>query len=262
MKISVMWMTRGRSHELIYSLASFINNADDNKNIEYFFALDPDDVMTLEGLQKIQFMALAHDVTLQAIVMDKRYGYAELEQYQNAVGEVFTGECLFILNDDLLCLSKGWDTSLRNTIKEYTNEPRWIGMAPLNERNKSIVTFVGINRKWYEVTNRVSGTRAADGYLRIVGDKASISPLVFDVDLVHLQRGRQRIGYKTKNGEEKILPGLPDDGAGGYHTKNKIPPKYEFDSEIGKKRINEDVEKLKKWRLKNEKIFTDAGRTD
>ena len=28
-KISVMWMTRKRSHELIYSLSSFIHNADE-----------------------------------------------------------------------------------------------------------------------------------------------------------------------------------------------------------------------------------------
>ena len=35
MKISVMWMTRKRSHELVYSVSSFIHNADDNANIEY-----------------------------------------------------------------------------------------------------------------------------------------------------------------------------------------------------------------------------------
>jgi len=248
MKISVMWMTRGRSHELIYSFASFVNKADDNKNIEYFFALDPDDTQSFEGLNKVQSMAIVHDAEINALVMNERYGYAELEQYQNAVGQVFTGECLFILNDDLLCLSQGWDTSLRKTIEPYQNEPRWIGMAPLNERNKSIVTFVGINRTWYNVVGRVSGTRAADGYLRIVGDKAGIPPLVFDVDLVHLQRGRQKIGYTTSDGETKLFPGLPDDGAGGYHTENRIPPKYEFEKGIGKERIREDVQRLKNWR--------------
>lgn len=258
MKISIMWMTRKRSHELIYSFASFVNKADDNKNIEYFFVLDPDDTVTMEALQKVQFMAIAHEVVIQVIIMNKRYGYAELEQYQNAVGKVFTGECLFILNDDLLCLSQGWDTSLRNVLKNHINEPKWIGMAPINEQNKSIITFVGINRKWYEITGRVSGTRAADGYLKIVGNKSGISPIIFDIDLIHLQRGRQRIGYKTKSGEQKIVSGLPDDGAGGYHTKNKIPPKYEFDRGIGKDRIEQDVANLKKWRNANEKILADT----
>ena len=43
MKITVMWMTRKRSHELIYSLSSFIHKANDNKNVEYIIALDSDD---------------------------------------------------------------------------------------------------------------------------------------------------------------------------------------------------------------------------
>ena len=51
MKISVVYTTRKRPHELIYSLASFINNADDNKNVEYIFTLDPDDNETKEALE-------------------------------------------------------------------------------------------------------------------------------------------------------------------------------------------------------------------
>jgi len=43
MKISIMWMTRKRSHELIYSLSSFILNAKNNNQIEYIIVTDPDD---------------------------------------------------------------------------------------------------------------------------------------------------------------------------------------------------------------------------
>ena len=52
-----MWMTRKRSHELIYSLSSFIHKANDNKNVEYIIALDSDDDETLNGLEKIYLMS-------------------------------------------------------------------------------------------------------------------------------------------------------------------------------------------------------------
>ena len=45
-----MWMTRKRSHELIYSMCSFINKATNNQDIEYIVALDPDDNETIHGL--------------------------------------------------------------------------------------------------------------------------------------------------------------------------------------------------------------------
>ena len=34
-KVSVIWMTRKRQIELVFSLKSFIVNADDNTNVEY-----------------------------------------------------------------------------------------------------------------------------------------------------------------------------------------------------------------------------------
>ena len=254
MKISIMWMTRKRSHELIYSFASFVNNADDNKNIEYFFVLDPDDIETLEGLKKIYLMAIAHEAHIKVIIMDKRYGYAELEQYQNAVGKVFTGECLFISNDDLICIDKGWDTNLRESLKPFINTPKWIGIIPMNEVWKGNFPIVGINRTWYNITKRISGTRYTDGYIERIGEELKCSPIQPKLNLLHLQRGKKAMEYINKNGERKIIYGLSDDGAGGYSTKNKIPPKYVIEEGEGKRKFDEDINNLKKWRDQNEKI--------
>ena len=46
------------------------------------------------------------------------------------------------------------------------------------------MTFVGINRKWYEVTNRVSGNRATDGYIRDLGKALKLSPLEPKLDII------------------------------------------------------------------------------
>ena len=254
MKISVMWMTRKRSHELVYSLASFINNADDNENIEYIFTLDPDDKETEDALEKVYLMCYAQNANLICVVMDKRYGYAEIEQYQNKAGEIFTGECLFIFNDDLLCMDRGWDTKIRNALESTKNIPSWIGFSPMNEKWKGTPTFVGINRKWYEIVGRVSGTRATDGYLKIVGRDAGIDSIILNIKLLHLQRGKKMMTYYDSRGdEEKTIYGLLDDGVGGYSTAKQIVPKYVFEEGIGKQRIIEDVNKLKKWMEKNNK---------
>ena len=56
MKISIMWMTRKRSHELVYSMSSFILNANNNTDVEYIVVIDPDDDETESALQKISDM--------------------------------------------------------------------------------------------------------------------------------------------------------------------------------------------------------------
>ena len=252
MKISVLWMTRKRTDELIFSISSFIHRAKDNSNVEYIVALDPDDNESVRALENIVPMAYCYDVEIKYFTTDKRYGYAELEQYQNKAGELFNGESLFIMNDDLICVSDNWDEEFRKVLEPVTEKPVWIGVAPLNERWKGISTFVGINRKWYEITGRVSGTRATDGYLPIVGDEVGISPVQPDIKLLHLQRGKGQMEY-YEDGKKKVIYGLDsDEVAAGYSSKNPVPPKYAFHEGIGKQRIEEDVNKLLKWKEENE----------
>ena len=140
MKVSIMWMTRKRSYELIYSLSSFIMNANDNKDIEYIIVLDPDDNETVTALEKISGMCCIHDAEISYCVTDKRYGYEELEQYQNLAGQIFTGECLMIMNDDVVCMNKGWDDELRSTLRTSLDKPAWIGIAGANEELTATLT--------------------------------------------------------------------------------------------------------------------------
>ena len=123
MKISVMWVTRKRSHELIYSLSSFIHNADDNTNVEYIIVTDPDDKETTMALEKIVPMAYSHNAELIHVNADKRYGYAELEQYQNLAATKFTGECMLSFSDDNICVGRGWDTELRKELDKRKGDP-------------------------------------------------------------------------------------------------------------------------------------------
>ena len=72
--------------------------------------------------------------------------------------------------------------------------------------------------------------------------------------MIHLQRGKGEIQYEWNDKVYK-LHGLPDDGAGGYPTKNPKPPKYfhdpnEFNNTYtdfieGKKRFDKDFINLR-----------------
>ena len=61
MKISLMWPTRKRTSELVFSLSSFIQRAKDNSNIEYIVVIDPDDTETSEALER-QIENLKHEI--------------------------------------------------------------------------------------------------------------------------------------------------------------------------------------------------------
>ena len=257
MKISLMWPTRDRVPELIFSLSSFIQRAKDNSNIEYIVVVDPDDEETQIALERITPMVYCYGAEIICLMSDKRYGYAELEQYQNRAGEIFSGECLFICNDDLICLSNDWDEEFRKVLKPVIDKPSWIGLSPLNEKWKGSTTFVGINRKWYDVVGRVSGTRATDGYLPLVGEGTKIKPILPNIKLLHLQRGKGAMEYfdgdNWGEGNRKFVHGLSnDETAAGYSSKNPVPPKYEFHEGIGKERLDEDIRKLLEWRSINE----------
>ena len=258
MKISAMWMTRKRSHELIYSVCSFLHKASDNRNIEYIFITDPDDNETVEALEKIAPMAHAHHAEFTHIPAEERFGYGSLEKYQNKVAKNFTGECLISFADDNICIQHGWDSAIRDELIKRQGAPAWLAITPLNEFWKGFPTIVGINRAWYEKTNRFSGTRATDIYISDLGKAAGIEPMLPNVDTLHLQRGRTTMEYYKDGVQHQIfcLPGEED--FGGYHSKSAIKPSvYHKDHEgmdspehavtdytLGKKIFQEDLDNL------------------
>ena len=258
MKISAMWMTRKRSHELIYSVCSFLHKADDNNNIEYIFITDPDDTETVDALEKLVPMAHAHGAEFTHISAPERFGYGSLEKYQNAAAEQFSGECIISFADDNICLQQGWDTAIRTELIKRQGTPAWLSITPLNELWKGYPTIVGINRAWYEKTGRFSGTRATDIYISDLGTKANIQPMIPNIETLHLQRGRTTSEYQ-KNGTTRKIFCLPaEDDFGGIHAKKEIKPSvYHKDHKgmetkehqvtnynLGKKIFQEDLNNL------------------
>ncbi len=101
-KVSVIFPSRGRSSPLSESINSLLDNAEFPENVEILIAVDPD-----EGIDNSQFSAIFYTVP-------ERYGYNKLHDYYNYLAVRAQGKWLFIWNDDVLMLTKGWDEIIRN----------------------------------------------------------------------------------------------------------------------------------------------------
>ena len=151
MKISMYWISRSRSYDLLVSLLSYITNATDNKNIEYIVITDNDDNETINGLEKSSILLQSiYDIDLKILTID-RVGYQSIYKYHNIVAENFTGDCMCTVNDDMFCLTPNWDNIIRESIQPYQDQPVLIYKKGKNEHHKQWPTSHGINRKWYNI---------------------------------------------------------------------------------------------------------------
>jgi hypothetical protein len=130
--------------------------------------------------------------------------------YHNLAANIFTGDCLLERNDDHFCVTKGWDSKVRESIMPYKNEPIVIHQKGINE-NVWWATAPGINRKWYEVaTNNgeigVFADVGIDVWLLRYAEAAGRRVVEAGYDMMSMQRGEEhasKIGGRDNQ--------LPDD---------------------------------------------------
>lgn len=238
MKISMYWPTRKRSHALMVSLSSYIMNADNNSMIEYIVIIDDDDNETEEALKeaRIIFKSL-HNVDLQ-IYSVERLGYGKLHHYHNLAATVFTGDCLLERNDDHFCITRSWDTKVRESIMPYKNEPIVIHQKGVNE-NVWWATAPGINRKWYEVATNggqinVFADVGIDVWLLRYAEQSGRRVVNAGYDMISMQRGEE---HSSKVGGSKNQ--LPNDDVLMDRRKAQKSSEPEIRAQI--------IENLKNW---------------
>ena len=246
MKITISFATRGRASELIFCLSSYIINAEDNSNVEYICMVDYDDTETIQAIEKVNPIAYVYGAEIKYYVSDTIHEYKELERYHNKAGQKFTGDCIFLPGDDTFPITKGWDTDIRIALAPYLSEPVWIGIISLNEYWKGYATMAGINRKRYEITNVVTGTRDTDGFLPRVAQLSGAKHIQLSVDFIHLQRGKKEMNY-IKDGKSYTIYGLPNDG------KSRMPATYNSAEGEGLQRVQKAANKIKEWMAENGK---------
>ena len=201
------WISRERSCELIISILSHITNATDNTNIEYIVAIDNDDIQTIQGLNESSpILQSLYGVKLKILKTD-RFGYHSIYKYHNLVAENFTGECMCTVNDDMFCLTQGWDDEIRKCILPHQNEPLLVYKKGKNEKHKQWPTAHGINRKWYNIASNNQENYAfmhpgMDVWLQRFAKEFKLKIVNPEYEIIHLQKSDLRSSSKRNETQQ------------------------------------------------------------
>jgi hypothetical protein len=111
--------------------------ADDPGRVSVLVAADPDDPDTAKAASASR---AAHVFTAP-----RRYGYAQLHEYVNALAALASGEWLLLWNDDARMLTKGWDSRVTESkpgvLWPAHNDSPMLNIFPIV--HQSIVTRLG-----------------------------------------------------------------------------------------------------------------------
>lgn len=248
MKISLFWTSRKRVSQLSFSIASFMANADNNKDIEYLFAIDDDDLDTEKALSELKPFAHTCGTTIK-VVKTERLGYDYMDVYTNKLANIADGDCWIIITDDMFCLTPGWDTLIRNDVKPYINEPILIQTQPVEDRSKFWPTMPGITKKWFDITKRVSAWVAQDIYLVGLADEAGLKIVRPNYEVHQLSRIYAGQKENWTKEDETHREGRGHNISGGKHRSPK-QDKMNFHKE-DESFYKQDLKKLKEWKSEN-----------
>tara|TARA_R110002020_G_scaffold55309_1_gene153526 strand:+ start:9660 stop:10391 length:732 start_codon:yes stop_codon:yes gene_type:complete len=114
MDFSIILNSRGRPHLLMNLLDSIFSGAVNSNSTQVIVGVDNDDVRTLQSLPLIKatFADLEDNIVIE--VGDRP---TNLHTAINKLSQKATGKYIFILNDDVLFLTKGWDEKISTQIE-------------------------------------------------------------------------------------------------------------------------------------------------
>jgi hypothetical protein len=137
-KISLLLPTRGRPDNILRLHNSVQETADYPGEIEFIVAIDDDDTsydeLIKKGLSNTKFFKTPRTV---------------LSVYWNMCYERASGEILQHCGDDLVFRTKGWDTTVKNTFKEYPDNIVFV-FGNDGHWKDTFGTHGFIHRKWAE----------------------------------------------------------------------------------------------------------------
>ena len=216
MKISIYWISRKRTEELSYSIASFVQSARNPKNLEIIVCHDEDDTETPNGLSKINRIVKKVTGNDFMILKAVRHAYWYLDRYANYIGKHFNGDCLLGPNDDMFCDTIHWDDILIESLKDYTEEPVFIWPeCSTNTEPPRMPRMYGINRKWYQKTQNVYSWYCGDVYFPKLIKRTGVRVAYPEFEVHHLRQLEDE-NYKEGRGSKGPRSSYEDDVPGVF----------------------------------------------
>lgn len=119
MDFSIVLNSRGRPHLLIDLLNSIFTGAASSNSTQVIVGIDNDDIQTLQSVPLIRATLADFQDNIIIEVGDRP---TNLHVAINKLSKKATGKYIFILNDDVLFLTKGWDEKISIQIEDKLKE--------------------------------------------------------------------------------------------------------------------------------------------
>ena len=158
--ISIMLPTRKRVALLKRSLESILSTVSDITNIEILFAVDDDDVETLEYINNIVIPEFNARNIIAKIFIMQRMGYNKLHHYYNYLAYNSMGKWLLLWNDDAIMCDNGWDLE----IMKYDGQFKLLRFQE-NHFDHPNALFPCVPRDWVMLFDRLSDVPEIDSWV-------------------------------------------------------------------------------------------------
>lgn len=158
-KISILLPTRGRTTQLLRSVDSLIDLADEPKEIQWLFGFDNDDLETYQWFQEHVLPSIMTSGARYTCMGFEPLGYSKLNEYVNKLASRATGDWFVFWNDDAVMQTSGWDTEIYSHTGEFC-------LQAFDTHNKHPYSiFPIVPREWYELIGHLSLHQLNDAWL-------------------------------------------------------------------------------------------------
>lgn len=158
-KISILLPTRGRTTQLLRSVDSLIDTADDPTRIQWLFGFDNDDLETYDWFQDHVLPKIITSGATYTCMGFEPIGYEQLHKYVNSLAASALGDWFVFWNDDAVMKTSGWDT-------EIVSHTGTFCLQAFDTHNKHPYSiFPIVPKKWFDLIGHLSLHQLNDAWL-------------------------------------------------------------------------------------------------
>jgi len=142
--ISVLLPSRKRLSKLTQCIKSIADNASSHDNFEICLRIHRDDTETIEALPELLKLC-----TVRVVIGLQHNGYSSLHWFYQEAAAIARGDWVWVMNDDVICRTKGWDDLLPADIPKVILMPERFGNGgSMYERNPCTPFMFVPNKSW------------------------------------------------------------------------------------------------------------------
>lgn len=154
MKISAILTSRNNVENATQTIQSSIEKCSDKNELEILLAFDDDDNSRFQVMENLKPLQKKADIRFFEW---KRVGYFGIAKYLNRMGELATGDLIWLLSDKTVVLTPWWDILMEPYKDKFflgSHRTTWIDLDGTTYERDAVL-FPIISKKWYDVLGKI-----------------------------------------------------------------------------------------------------------